>query len=381
MGKSSSARKSVATKRVATRRVAKKHETSESTVESIPAESIGIDLGDRKSDYIVLGSEGEKVEQGRITTSETQLRGLLSRFAPTVVAIEVGTHSPWVSRVVTSSAHRVVVANPRKVALISKNKRKNNRIDAETLGRLARVDTTLLYPIQHRGETAQADLAVLRARDVMVRARTRMISHVRGAVKSIGASLPRTSAEAFAPRCRSLIPEMLAGALTGILDQIEGLNRAIREMDRSIHQMIERYPAAKKLMKVTGVGELTGVAYVLVLEEPRRFARSRSTGAYLGLVPGSDDTGDTHVQKRITKEGDKFLRRLLVSAAQYILGPFGVDCDLRRHGEAIAERGGKNGKKRAVVAVARKLAVLLHKLWISETDYDPLYNRKRRCAA
>jgi transposase len=344
------------------------------------AESIGIDLGDGKSDFAVLGAGGEVIEEGRVPTTTPKLRAFLMRFKSTVVAIEVGTHSPWISRLIQQCGHEVVVANPRKVALISGNKKKNNRIDARTLAKLARVDKELLFPIHHRGEEAQQDLAVLRARDAVVRTRSRLITHVRGAVKSVGGRIPRCSAEAFGKRCREYIPEVLEPALLSIIEEIKRLTELIGTYDKTVSEMVERYPATQKLMKVVGVGELTALAYVLVIEDPERFSSSRTTGAYLGLIPGSDDTGDTHVQKRITKEGDKFLRRLLVSASQYILGPFGVDCDLRRHGEAIASRGGKNGKKRAVVAVARKLAVLLHKLWIAKEPYDPLYNAKRRAA-
>ena len=118
---------------------------------------------------------------------------------------------------------------------------------------------------------------------------------------------------------------------------------------------------------------------MLTLEDPHRFERSRSVGAYLGLGPAGDRSGERDPQKRISKEGDEMLRKLLVGSAHYILGPFGSDSDLRRHGEKIASRGAKNAKKRAaVVAVARKLCVLLHRLWVSAEVYDPLYNTHRR---
>lgn len=125
---------------------------------------------------------------------------------------------------------------------------------------------------------------------------------------------------------------------------------------------------------------MTAMAYVLVIDDAKRFGQSRAVGAYLGLIPGTDDTGDTHTQRRITREGDPFLRRLLVSSAQYMLGPFGEDCTLKRYGQAIAARGGKNGKKRAVVAVARKLAVLLHRLWVSGEAYDRFRNTEQQSA-
>ena len=132
------------------------------------------------------------------------------------------------------------------------------------------------------------------------------------------------------------------------------------------------------MRQVEGIGPLTALTFVLTLEDPYRFEKSRSVGAYLGLVPAIDQSGDRDPQKRITKEGDEMLRKLLVGSSHYILGPFGSDSDLRRHGEKIASRGGKNAKKRAAVAVARKLAVLLHRLWVTAEVYDPLHNTHRR---
>jgi len=127
---------------------------------------------------------------------------------------------------------------------------------------------------------------------------------------------------------------------------------------------------------VEGVGALTALTFVLTVGDPHRFEKSRSVGAYFGLVPATAQSGDRDPQKRISKEGDEMLRKLLVSSAHYILAPFGSDSDLRRHGEKIASRGGKNAKKRAVVAVARKLSVLLHSLWVSGEVYDPLRNAR-----
>ena len=140
------------------------------------------------------------------------------------------------------------------------------------------------------------------------------------------------------------------------------------------------YPEALLLQQISGVGPITALAFVLLVEDPRRFEQSREVGAYFGLVPRLDESSDSTPQLRITKAGDELGRRLLVSAAQYILGPFGPECDLRSHGEAIAQRGGKNAKKRAAVAVARKLAVLMHRLWIAKATYDPQYLAKKRVA-
>jgi transposase len=293
------------------------------------------------------------------------------------VAIEAGTHSPWVSRVLKECGHEVLEANPHRTRLIYASKRKTDDVDAESLARLARVDPKLLYPFKHRGEDSQADLALIRARGVGWRSHA--VGQPRqGATKSFGHRLPKCPARSFHKRAPEHIPEALRAALEPILEQIGWLAERIREYDRQLEAVSkERYLETHLLRQVEGVGTLTALSFVLTLEDPHRFEKSRSVGAYLGLVPATDRSGERDPQRRISKEGDEMLRKLLVGSAHYILGPFGQDSDLRRHGEKIASRGGKNAKKRAAVAVARKLAVLLHSLWMSGEAYEPLRNTHR----
>ena len=274
--------------------------------------------------------------------------------------------------------HEVLVANSRKLRLIYANKRKTDEVDAQNLARLARVDPKLLYPLKHRGEDSQAHMAIIRSREALVGSRTQLVNHVRGAVKSFGARLPKCPARSFHKRAAEHIPEALRPALGPILEQIGSLTERIRQYDRKLETLCqEHYPETELLRQVEGIGPLTALTFVLTLEDPYRFERSRSVGAYLGLVPARDQSGERDPQKRISKEGDQMLRKLLVGSAHYVLGPFGSDSDLRRHGEKIASRGGKNSKKRAAVAVARKLAGLLHRLWVTAEVYDPLYNAHR----
>jgi transposase len=339
---------------------------------------MGIDLGDRFSHYTVIGQSGEIAEEARVPTQGEALEKLLADRPPMRVVMETGTHSPWVSRLVAALGHTPVVANSRKVMLITQNKNKRDRVDARLLTRLGRADVELLSPVRHRSELTQQRRAWLLARDAAVQARTQLINHVRGIVKSLGHRLHSCSAEAFVKKAVPSIPEGLQPVLASLVPLIESLTKSIREYDQQIAALSQKhYPITERLQQVSGVGPITALAYVLTLEDPRRFRRSRSVGAYLGLVPGTHQSGAQEAQMHITKQGDVMLRRLLVNAGQYILGPFGPDCDLRRYGLRIAERGGKIAKKRAVVAVARKLAVLLHKLWTDEVDYDPLYLSKR----
>lgn len=337
----------------------------------------GLDLGDKYSYLCVIDDDsGEVIEEGRLRTTPEAFEARFSGRDRMRVAIEAGTHSPWVSRLLEEQcAQEVLVANPRKTRLIYGSKRKTDKLDAENLARLARLDPTLLYPVEHRGEDSQAHLAVVRSREALVGARTKLVNHVRGAVKSFGARLPRCPAASFHKKAPEHVPEALLPALAPLLETIASLSERIRDYDRELEAIAaEHYPQTELVRQVPGVGALTALAFVLVVEDPGRFEKSRAVGAYLGLVPGKDQSGDSDPQERISKQGDEMLRRLLVGSAHYILGPFAKDSDLRRHGEKIAARGGKNAKKRAAVAVARKLSVLLHRLWVTGEAYEPLRN-------
>jgi len=345
-----------------------------------PHMTAGLDIGDKYSYLCLIDQQsGEIMEEGRLrTTPEALKRRFASERPPMRIAIEAGTHSPWASRVLEECGHQVLVANARKLRLIYANKRKTDEIDAENLARLARVDPRLLYPLKHRGEDSQAHMALIRSRQALVGCRTQLVNHVRGAVKSFGGRLPKCPARSFHNKAPEHIPDALRPALGPILEQIGSLTQRIRDYERKLEEISNaHYPETQLLRQVEGIGSLTALTFVLTLEDPYRFAKSRSVGAYLGLVPARDHSGDRDPQKRISKEGDQMLRKLLVGSAHYILGPFGQDSDLRRHGEKIASRGAKNAKKRAVVAVARKLAVLLHSLWMSGEVYEPLRNAHR----
>jgi transposase len=340
----------------------------------------GIDLGDRYSHLCLLDAQnGEVIEECRIVTNREAFQRRFSGAEPMRVAIETGTHSPWVSRIFEDHGHEVLVANARKVRLIYGEGRKTDKVDAEKLARLARLDPKLLSPIKHRGEASQCHLALVHSRDALVETRTKLVNHVRGTVKAFGARLPKCTAQSFHHKTAEHLPQGLVVALGPILETIGTLSERIREYDRRLEKLAdELYPETRLLRQIHGVGALTALTFVLTLEDPSRFAKSRQVGPYLGLVPATDQSGQSDPQRRISKHGNELTRKLLVNCAHYVLGPFGEDSDLRRHGEKIAQRGGKNAKRRAVVAVARKLSVLLHRLWITAEVYEPLYNASRR---
>lgn len=343
---------------------------------------IGMDLGDRFSEICVLDREGEIQQRERVSTTRSAVREYFGAFAGAPIAIEAGTHSPWVSRLLTECGLVVTVANAREVRKIHQSDRKNDRSDAEVLARMLRLDPKLLVPVHHRSASMQRDMSIVRARDTLVRTRTVCINSARGLVKSYGERLPKCSAEAFVHRVAQWVPEELRSAIGPLLETIATITAKIRAFDKQIENLArETYPQTAQLQQVTGVGSLTALAYVLTLGESGRFKHSRDVGPYLGVVPRQYDSGDQHSQLQITKAGNALLRRLLVNSSQYILGPFGPDCNLRRFGQRLMERGGKNAKKRAVVAVARKLAVLLHHLWSTGEVYEPLRGYSQQLAA
>jgi transposase len=342
--------------------------------------TIGIDLGDLKHAICVLDADGTIIKESKITNSRNALQKLSNKYPGALIAMEVGMHSLWINWFLKDLGHRVLVANPRKVRAISANIRKSDRNDAEILARLARSDEKLLSPIEHRSLDMQRDRLQVKLRDNLVRQRVDVISAVRFTLKSLGIRLRSTNTACFAKYGRRVLGEEHPEILTLVepsLAVIDVMTQQIRGFERSIEALaVDKYPETEFLTQIPGVGTLTSLTFVLTIGDPTRFKRGRDVAAYLGLVPKRDQSGDTDKQLRISKAGDVYLRRLLVTAAQYILGPFGPDCRLKRYGEKLAERGGSRAKKKAVVAVARKLAVLLLTLWRDEAIYQP----KRRAA-
>ncbi|HKW68528.1 MAG TPA: IS110 family transposase [Terriglobales bacterium] len=346
---------------------------------SQPKLTVGLDLGDRSSWYCVLDERGELQAEAKVSTTGKAMREVFYRMPRSRIALETGTHSPWVSRLLSELGHEVIVAHARNVRLIGESRRKDDRLDARTLARLARIDPQLLSPVKHRCARAQADLTLIRARAGLVRARTALVNSVRSLAKSYGERLRSCNVRNMDPeKAEGLSPELQV-ALAPLLRTIESLSEGIREYNQRIEVLAEQsYPEVKLLKQVKGVGTLIALTFLLTLEDPHRFRKSRDVGCYLGLQPGRRNSGQSEPQMHISKEGDPYLRTLLVQGAQHILGPFGVDCDLRRWGLKLAERGGKSGKKRAIIATARKLAVLLHRLWVSGEVYEPLHNNRNK---
>lgn len=335
---------------------------------------LGVDLGDRKHQVCVTDKDGTILDEFSITNTRESLRELAADHPKARVAIEVGTHSPWISRFLATEGMRVTVANARKLRAIYQNDRKCDELDARMLAKLLRADPDLLSPIRHGSEQAQKDLLAIKLRDSLVRQRVHIIATIRGLIKSMGLRLPACSTACFHHKAGETLaahPEHLP-SIQPALDCLEHLTEQIRHYEKLISRACgEHHPEAVRLQQIPGVGPITAMAFVLTIEDPQRFKDPRDAGAYLGLVPRRDQSGGTDRQLPISKSGNSYLRKLLVQSAQYLLGHFGPDCALRRHGLKLAAKGGRAAKKKAVIAVARKLAVTMVALWQRGGDYEP----------
>jgi transposase len=336
-----------------------------------------MDLGDKTSHYYVLDSEGEMVRESTVATTKKGMKQRFGHLPKCRIAIEVGTHSPWVSRLLSSFGHEVIVANARQVKLISASSRKDDRLDAQTLARLARMDPELLRPIRHRGEKTQGDLMQVRVRAALVDTRTGLVNTARGLAKAMGERLPKCDADQMGVEKMQGLPAVLVEALTPLLETVQSLTQQIKASDQKLEQLAgSDYPETELLRQVSGVGSLISLTFVLTIEDPNRFRKSRDVGCYVGLRPRRSESGESRPQLGISKEGDVYLRKLLVQGAHCILSQKSPDTDLKRWGLKLAGKGNKNAKKRALVAVARKLAILLHHLWVNGEVYEPLRNSR-----
>jgi transposase len=318
-----------------------------------------------------------------VESERQELERFFGRIPKSLVALEVGSHSPWISRLLEKLGHEVVVANARRVKLISESSRKNDDVDAELLARLVRADRQLLSPVKHRGEEAQADLMAVRVRAQLVELRTQAASAARGLVKPFGQRLPSCDADSLSKAHAGHLNAAIRGHAERLLGVVEELTKQIEACDKELERIAkERYDKeTTQLRQVPGVGPITALTFVLTLDDAGRFAKSRDVGCFLGLRPRSRQSGASEPEMRISKEGDGYLRTLLVQCAQYILSRRGPDSDLKRWGLLMAAKGKKKAKKRAVVAVARKLAVLLHRLWVSGEEYERRRSSAMKVAA
>lgn len=343
--------------------------------------TIGLDLSARKSSYCVMSADGKRSAEGIIAMDRTSVETFFRAEAPSRVTLEACTSARWVAQVAQECGHEVVVANPRTFKLISASCRKSDRNDARMLADFGQFRPHLLNPVILRNADVQSARSVLMARDTLVSNRTAIVNCVRGLLRDSGYTLPSSAAERFHVRMQELIPSELEPAVRPLLATLEAMAKCIDQHDATIAKLsVEEFPETKLLQQVSGVGPITALAFAVTIGDPARFARSRDVAAYFGLTPRSYASGDKSPELSISKCGDRLVRRLLVGSASYIMREGSPDTDLKRWGNAIRARGGQAAKAKARTAVARKLAVLLHRLWVTGEVYRPLRDTQQEAA-
>jgi transposase len=335
-----------------------------------PQVFVGIDISDKTSVVVTIDSAGVKVRQVQISNTARSLQTNFQNRPPMRIGLEVGAQSMWMARTLRSFGHEVYVANARELRLISGNSQKSDANDALLLARLVRVDPALLHPVRHRAEDAHCELLVVRSRRALVEARTSLVNAARGLVKPFGIRIPKCSTKVFEDRAFETLPATMRGHLLPLLEQIGELSAAIGEYDRKIEGLAEAIPAVRRMRTIPGVGALTAFAFFYTIDDPERFRSPRDVGPFLGLTPRRNQSGTRDPKLGITKAGDPYLRALLGQCAHRLLGPLKTSrCALRDFGHRKAGEGEGGQPKRALVAVTRKLAVLMLRLWRSDTDF------------
>lgn len=344
---------------------------------------VALDLSDTSAEVCILDldASSSRQEELNVSTLRADMEAFFHALPPSRVVMEAGTHSPWLSRVAEISGHEVRVVDPRRLKLITENARKSDKVDAELLARMGRIDDVdLMRCVDHRSERLHADYAHVCARDKLVQCRTMLINFARGIVKSFGGRLPNNvSTASFATRADVLeaIPEIVRVALRPLMWSIATLTQYIKEYDKTIERVLETSYAEENqcLRQIKGVGALTALSFICVVQSPDRFESSVAVGSYVGLSPGRKQSGQSDPKRGITKQGDALLRCQLTRAANYILN-FGPDSDIKRHGQKLIDRG--KPKNVAICAMARKIAVVMHRLWATHGVYEPLYLTNKR---
>ena len=342
---------------------------------------LGMDVSEKSIELFALSADNKTESKGKLVNNPAKVKAFLVALKNTsrlTVALETGTHSPWLSKMLEEHGCKVFVGHARKLRAIWGDDKKCDQRDAEMLARIARMDPKLLHPIKHVSQEVRAEQAVIKARDVLVKNSTMLINHLRGTLRSFGISTSEIPTTSIHSKIMTLVPKELRPALEGVVKQLKELRTEIKEYDKKLTKLCKKHKETKILQQLNGVGPVTALAFALIIADPRRFSSAGRVGSYLGLTPKRDQSGDVDKQLGITKSGNGMLRSHLVKAANYIMGPFGIDCELRRYGERIAAKGGKIARRKAKVALARKLAITMWRLWIDEAEYDPFYKEHQR---
>jgi transposase len=336
---------------------------------------IGIDIGDKINTVCVLNNDGEIIQECEVENTGQEMHDFFIEYPNARVAIEACSHSLWLHDLLVRLGCQVFVGNPRKLRIISSSSRKNDKNDSRLLARLVRSDLDLLYPIVVRDILTQQDMVIIKTRTMLIKTRGDLVRHIRGIIKPFGLKLPKdVTTDNFHDKVKEHLSKELLPILKHTIKSIKDLSIQIKNLDKKIDSLInKKYPEAMLLQTIDGIGPITALTFILIMGDPKRFEKSRDVGAYFGLVPRQDQSCTIDKSLPITKEGDSCMRSLLVNCSHHILGRYGKDTQIRRHGlKVMGQDENKIRKKKAVIAVARKLSVLMHSMLISG---EPFINK------
>lgn len=331
-------------------------------------EHIGIDVHKRESQVCVLGEGGEVVLERRIATRRERLVELLGKRPKARVLLESSTESEWVARCLEELGHEVVVADPNFASMYATRSRrvKTDKRDARTLAEANRLGA---YRKAHRISDERRQVrAQVAAREVLVRTRTRLINQVSAQLRQEGLRVGSGESEHFAQRVGALsLPTRLQHQVEALLAVLKPVNEQVAALDAVLEQLCRQDEQLARLCTVPYVGPVTACAFASAVDDPERFGRAHQVEAYLGLVPSESSSGEKQHKGRITKAGNTRVRWLLVEAAvKWLWHPRPETEVLRVWAQGIAARG---GKKKAVVALARRLAGILFAMMRDGTEY------------
>lgn len=329
---------------------------------------VGIDVANKASAICVIDEQGEVVRRAEVATEVYELNKTLAGLDEARVVIESCPLAEWLAEVVEAGGHEAVIIDARAARHLVSSKKKTDARDAHTLAQLAR--TGWYNAVHRKSREARLLRSQLQARQGLVRTRKAMDSQVRGLLRAQGLRLGRVSAGEFAERVRALAGERVPGLLPYLEPLLSLYEQALveaRRLKRELERGSRREALRRRLQSVPGVGPLVSQVYVATVDEPGRFEHAEQVADYAGLTPRVSQSGESCYRGRITKEGDQLLRWHLVEAAHVLL-THGRDCRLKRWGLALQRRKGA-GKAR--VAVARKLAILLWRLWMTGERFEP----------
>ena len=342
-------------------------------------EYCGMDVHKKYSRVCELNEDGDILEEAKFPTTKQALQRRFGNREPMQIVLETGTESAWIAQSLENQGHEVIVAHARRIDLITDNDNKNDRNDAEMLARLGRSDLDLLTETHVRGKGAQRIRAMLKARTGLVQSRTKLANQIRGLVRQAGYTLRSGPPEKLEQIIgESDIPEALLVSVMPLAESVTALTERIDRLSSKLKKIARQIDTVDQLKEIDGVGWQTALCFVVTIENPGRFSSSKKVGAYFGLVPEVQNSGnedsDTNHTGSITKNGDSMMRYLLVQAAQAMMRSK-TDSELKQFAKRIEA---KKTNQIAAVACARKLAVVMHTLWKTGREYEPFYHQNHQ---